>query len=61
MLWLQSLSTGDAVVGVVASVSDSGVIATLLCTDTPGIHRDIDELNISVSGMGYTTFGLKDK
>ena len=48
-------------VGVVASVSDSGVIATLLCTDTPGIHRDIDELNISVSGTGYTTFGLKDK
>lgn len=43
----KNLGAGDIVVGVVSSVSDSGVIATLLCTDTPGLHRDIDELNIS--------------
>jgi hypothetical protein len=39
---------GDVVVGVVQSVSESGIIATLLCTDTPGMYRDIDELSISV-------------
>ena len=40
------------VVGVVSTVSDSGVIANLLCTDTPSVHRDIDELNVSVSRSG---------
>ncbi|KAL8595455.1 hypothetical protein ACOMHN_024154 [Nucella lapillus] len=43
----ENLRAGDLVVGVVSSVSDSGVIATLLCTDMPGLHRDIDELDIN--------------
>ena len=45
----QSVCVGDIIVGVVKSVSESGLIAQLLCTDTPSVYRDIDELDIPVS------------
>ncbi|KAK7449142.1 hypothetical protein BaRGS_00040051, partial [Batillaria attramentaria] len=43
----ESLLTGDLVVGVVTSVTDSGLIASLLCTECDSVGRDIDDLGIT--------------
>lgn len=48
-LLLQSLSVDDVVIGVVVSVMETGLVARLLCVDSPSMDRDIDELDITVS------------
>lgn len=39
----------DVVIGVVVSVMETGLVARLLCVDSPSMDRDIDELDITVS------------
>ncbi|PVD18742.1 hypothetical protein C0Q70_21293 [Pomacea canaliculata] len=43
----ESLSVDDVVIGVVVSVMETGLVARLLCVDSPSMDRDIDELDIT--------------